>query len=47
MSLASLIATGTKVWLDGVEPDEIERNRDWACGAPDFESESGIFQLVF
>ena len=29
MSLASLIATGTKVWLDGVEPDEIERNRGW------------------
>ena len=27
MSLASLIATGTKVWLDGVEPDEIEKNR--------------------
>ena len=29
MSLASLIATGTKVWLDGIEPDEIEKNRDW------------------
>ena len=29
MSLASLIATGTKVWLDGVEPDEIEKNRGW------------------
>src|ERR1051325_2076326 len=29
MSLASLIATGTKVWLDGVEPDEIQRNRAW------------------
>ncbi|MGB7160128.1 MAG: transaldolase family protein [Tepidisphaeraceae bacterium] len=27
MSLASLIATGTKVWLDGVEPDEIKRSR--------------------
>lgn len=27
MSLASLIATGTKVWLDGVEPDEIKTNR--------------------
>jgi transaldolase len=27
MSLASLIATGTKVWLDGVEPDELEKNR--------------------
>jgi transaldolase len=27
MSLASLIATGTKVWLDGVEADEIERSR--------------------
>src|SRR5687768_12102253 len=26
MSLASLIATGTKVWLDGVEPDEIRKN---------------------
>ncbi len=29
MSLKSLIATGTKVWLDGVEPEEIERNRAW------------------
>ena len=29
MSLTSLIATGTKVWLDGVEPDEIEKNRGW------------------
>ena len=29
MSLASLIATGTKVWLDGVEPDEIKKNRAW------------------
>ena len=29
MSLASLIATGTKVWLDGVEPDEIEKHRAW------------------
>jgi transaldolase len=29
MSLASLIATGTKVWLDGVEPDAIEKNRAW------------------
>jgi transaldolase len=27
MSLASLIATGTKVWLDGVEPDEIKKSR--------------------
>jgi len=26
MSLASLIATGTKVWLDGIEPDEIATN---------------------
>src|SRR3954447_27036781 len=29
MPLASLIASGTKVWLDGVEPDEIRRNRAW------------------
>jgi transaldolase len=29
MSLASLIATGTKVWLDGVEPDELQKNRAW------------------
>src|SRR5438270_12059895 len=29
MSLASLMATGTKVWLDGVEPDEIQKNRAW------------------
>ena len=27
MPLASLIATGTKVWLDGVEPDNIAKNR--------------------
>jgi transaldolase len=27
MSLKSLISTGTKVWLDGVEPDQIKRNR--------------------
>ena len=27
MSLASLIATGTKVWLDGVEPENIRRSR--------------------
>jgi transaldolase len=27
MSLASLIATGTKVWLDGVEPEHIQTNR--------------------
>jgi transaldolase len=27
MSLKSLIGTGTKVWLDGVEPDQIEKNR--------------------
>src|SRR5687767_4304766 len=27
MSLTSLIATGTKVWLDGVEPAEIQTNR--------------------
>ncbi len=29
MSLSSLIATGTKVWLDGVEPSEVEQNRAW------------------
>jgi transaldolase len=29
MSLKSLIATGTKVWLDGVESNEIAKNRDW------------------
>src|SRR5262245_32646593 len=27
MSLKSLISTGTKVWLDGVEPDQTKRNR--------------------
>src|SRR5690349_11544065 len=27
MSVASLITTGTKVWLDGVEPCEIQKNR--------------------
>jgi transaldolase len=29
VSLSSLIATGTKVWLDGVDPDELERNSTW------------------
>ena len=29
MSLSSLIATGTKVWLDGVERSEIEQNFAW------------------
>jgi transaldolase len=29
MSLSSLIATGTKVWLDGVEPEEIQKNLAW------------------
>jgi transaldolase len=27
MPLTSLIATGTKVWLDGVDPDELQKNR--------------------
>jgi hypothetical protein len=27
--LQSLIATGTKVWLDSVDPDQIARNRAW------------------
>jgi transaldolase len=27
MSLESLIRTGTKVWLDGVEPNDVKRNR--------------------
>jgi len=27
MSLSSLIAAGTKVWLDGVEPDQIQKHR--------------------
>jgi len=32
--LHSLIAAGTKVWLDSVDPDEIARNRAWgATGA--------------
>jgi transaldolase len=29
MSVESLTATGTKVWLDGVEPDEVEKNSAW------------------
>src|SRR6476660_6972696 len=29
MSLKSLIGTGTKVWLDGVEASAIEANRAW------------------
>lgn len=32
--LQSLIAAGTKVWLDSVDPDEVARNRTWgATGA--------------
>ena len=27
--LESLIATGTKVWLDSIDPDEVARNRKW------------------
>src|SRR5262245_24278551 len=27
--LQSLIATGTKVWLDTVDPDEVAKNRAW------------------
>ena len=27
--LQSLIATGTKVWLDSIDPDEVARNRAW------------------
>ena len=29
MSLSSLIGTGTKVWLDGIDPDELENNLAW------------------
>lgn len=29
MSLQSLIAAGTKVWLDGVEPEDVRKNRAW------------------
>src|SRR5207245_9826947 len=27
--LQSLIASGTKVWLDGINPDDVARNRAW------------------
>ena len=34
MSLQSLIATGTKLWLDSVDPDEVSSNVAWgATGA--------------
>ena len=34
MSLKSLIATGTKVWLDSIDPAEVKKNRAWgATGA--------------
>jgi hypothetical protein len=29
MSLKSLINAGTKICLDGMEPDDIEKNRYW------------------
>jgi transaldolase len=33
-SLQSLIASGTKLWLDSIDPDEVARNRAWgASGA--------------
>src|SRR5947207_328208 len=28
-SVQSLIATGTKVWLDGIDPEDVARNRSW------------------
>jgi transaldolase len=31
--LQSLIALGTKVWLDTVDPDEVARHRGGATGA--------------
>src|SRR3954469_12386412 len=32
--LESLVACGTKLWLDSVDPDEVQRNRAWgASGA--------------
>src|SRR5436189_2861969 len=32
--LESLVASGTKLWLDSVDPDEVARNRAWgATGA--------------
>jgi len=32
--LASLIVSGTKLWLDGVDPNDVARNRSWgATGA--------------
>src|SRR5919109_5459812 len=27
--LQSLIASGTKVWLDGIDPDDVALNRSW------------------
>src|SRR5688572_24324860 len=33
-SLEQIIAAGTKLWLDSVDPQEIQRNRQWgASGA--------------
>ena len=32
--LESLVACGTKLWLDSVDPDEVEKNLGWgATGA--------------
>ena len=28
-SMQSLIATGTKVWLDSIDPEQVARNRAW------------------
>lgn len=44
MSLASLIATGTKVWLDGVEPDEIRKN--WSLGITGATSNPAIVSKI-
>src|SRR5688572_6168828 len=44
MSLASLIATGTKVWLDGVEPEDIKPSR--ALGVTGATSNPSIVQKI-
>jgi hypothetical protein len=44
MSLASLIATGANVWLDGVEPHEIARNH--ACGITGATSNPTIISKI-
>ena len=44
MSLQSLIASGTKVWLDSVHPDEVKKNR--ACAYRSYHNPIIISDII-